>query len=654
MRLIIRVLLGLSLFVSAAALSSKPQSNSLDAQRELFLAAEEALQKGQKKQLAQLEKQLKSYPLYPYLEYQKIKLGLSYKDRKAVKVFLQRYQGTPLATQLRKRWLKYLAKHGRWKQYNKYYVADGNVTRQCHHLNALINTGKKHQAFKQAKDIWLSGKSRPDACDPVLKKWREAGLLTKQLVWQRIELAMGKGQTRLAKYLGRYLPAKDQPWLDKWLQIHRYPEKALERASFTKKHDYREAMLAHSVRRLAWRDTAQAIKHWHLLQKRYGFSKPLKHKVEKVLAGAIVKDSAPESWAYLSHLKTDNASLRFQEARLRAAIVNQDWIRLLNWVNKLPAAEKDTEQWRYWKARALAKTGKKKRARSIFHDLALGRSYYAFLAADHLNLEYRFQSADTPVPIKLKKKVALLPGLQRAGELVKLKRWLPARREWHALTKDMNNDYLMAVAKEAQSWSWHDQAIFTLARSGYWDDLTLRFPLEHQDNIQRCALNGKIDNAWVTAVIRQESAFMQDAHSPAGAMGLMQLMPATARSVSRKHFNRSLKNLTDLYQPERNIELGTAYLGQLFDKLDKHPVLATAAYNAGPHRVKKWLPDESLPADVWIEAVPFKETRGYLRRVLTYTAIYQQFLNGNYTRLKHHMTPIQGKVTQVGKVKIAG
>ena len=173
----------------------------------------------------------------------------------------------------------------------------------------------------------------------------------------------------------------------------------------------------------------------------------------------------------------------------------------------------------------------------------------------------------------------------------------------------------------AQIWEWPSQAIITLAKIRDWNDLELRFPLAYREQVDQHAKILGLDSAWIYAILRQESAFISDARSGAGAMGLMQLMPRTARQVASRSKHAPLKT-TDLFHPKVNIELGSSYLNEVYRRLQENPVLATAAYNAGPSRVLRWLPEESQPTDIWIETVPFRETREYLKRVLAYTLIY--------------------------------
>jgi soluble lytic murein transglycosylase len=245
------------------------------------------------------------------------------------------------------------------------------------------------------------------------------------------------------------------------------------------------------------------------------------------------------------------------------------------------------------------------------------------------------------------------PGLLRARELVRLNRSLLARQEWNLALDDADQDDLKAAARLAQQWNWPSQSILTLARLRQWNDLELRFPLAHRDAVTDQARDHGIDTAWIYAIVRQESAFMSDARSSAGARGLMQLMPKTAKQVA-KELKQSPVKLKDLYQPEVNIKLGAGYLNKVYRQLQESPVLATAAYNAGPHRVLSWLPEQSQASDIWIETVPFKETREYLKRVLAYTVIYSYRLGDMPTSLPDQwLRPIKAPKEQVKTARTA-
>ena len=332
--------------------------------------------------------------------------------------------------------------------------------------------------------------------------------------------------------------------------------------------------------------------------------------------------------------------VRLLEARILVALREDDWATAWLWLQSLPEQQYSSLRWEYWRARTLQVLGFQDIAEGLYATLAQERSYYGFLAADRLGHDYHLDH----IPLKIESSeqeslVAELPGLQRARELYALDRLGTARREWQSVIKNLKPDQIQVAAKLAQGWGWHDRAIFSLARTGYWDDLELRFPLKFRPQVESQASDRQLESAWVFAIMRQESAFVMDARSPVGALGLMQLMPKTAHQVARRLKHRKFRS-RELLKPETNIRLGAAYLRQVFDKLQQHPVLATAAYNAGPHRVKGWLPLQAMSADIWVDSVPFKETRTYLRRVLAYTVIYEQRLGLEPTRLEARMPTI--------------
>jgi soluble lytic murein transglycosylase len=442
----------------------------------------------------------------------------------------------------------------------------------------------------------------------------------------------------------------DKVWLNRWLRLYREPKKSIRAQDFVQAHPYRERMLTHAVRRMARFDGFDALDLWAELEPKYPFSTDDRYDVERRIALSLARDDTTRAYRFLQGITPRDEDERLQAVLLRAALQRHDWSGLLHRIERLPQELARTERWRYWKARALEQTGKPDQAKPLYRKVAGERSYYGFLAADRADLPYALDHNDTPVDPALTARIQAMGTTMRAREFRALDRMIEARREWRQLQESLDPAGLRAAAKLAQSWGWRDQAIFTLAKSGYWDDLELRFPLQHGKTVHRHAEGNGLEPAWVYAVIRQESAFNREARSRAGARGLMQLMPATARLVATKLLDRRAPKRSKLYDPAVNIDLGTTYLRHILDKLGNNPVLATAAYNAGPHRVKQWLPESRLAADVWVELVPFKETRGYLRRVMYYTAIYESRLGSEPTRISRRMRPIESATTYAARV----
>jgi soluble lytic murein transglycosylase len=231
--------------------------------------------------------------------------------------------------------------------------------------------------------------------------------------------------------------------------------------------------------------------------------------------------------------------------------------------------------------------------------------------------------------------------LIRARELFLVGQDGRGRSEWDAVVGQFEPQQKMQAAILAQRWGWHSRAIAAAASVGEFDDLLLRYPLPFQNTFEQYSAEASIPLTWAYGVARSESLFMRDVRSSAGAVGLMQLMPATGRKVA-KQIQLSYSGLNTLTDPGSNIRLGTAYLAQMAERFDGNRVLATAAYNAGPHRVESWLPETgTLDARVWIENIPFNETRQYVRRVLEAETIFHWRMTGEVRRLSDELLLVQ-------------
>jgi soluble lytic murein transglycosylase len=238
------------------------------------------------------------------------------------------------------------------------------------------------------------------------------------------------------------------------------------------------------------------------------------------------------------------------------------------------------------------------------------------------------------------KAFSLRPELLRLNEFYALGMDLEAKREAYYQRHRYSQRDLQLLATMTHQWGWHNQSIALLGTAKYWDALDIRFPIVYDTAILKASKQQGLDPSWVFGIARQESAFNPHARSHVGATGLMQLMPDTGKLIA-KLINSPLKNTAELLNPDRNIELGSAYLKRVYDQLQKNPVLATASYNAGPHRVTKWLPAQPISADIWVENIPFSETRRYTRSVLSYSAIFDYQRNQAITPLTERMPNVR-------------
>jgi soluble lytic murein transglycosylase len=618
------------------------KSKQLAKQRKLFLQAETALKLGRYTKYQKMEHRLNDYPLYPYLRFMELKRNLGNTSSQKIQNFLQTYHSTPLANKLYYRWINSLARKGKSNALVQYFRPTQNTQLLCHYANALHKTGKQGTAFSLMGELWQTGKSLPKSCDPILKKWRQAGYMTSSRLWARIHLVMNKGKRRLATYIGKALPKDERFWLSLWKKVQRQPEYVLKADQhFKDQHSpIMHWILVDGMTRLSRRKPLIAAKYWQEIRNKYHFNNEEKERIERRLALSLARAATPLSRETLKTLKLDSSDARVITLHILSAIGDKDWEGALAWLNNLKSNERNSERWHYWRARALEEMGRLDEARSLYLQITDNRSYYSFLAADRIGDRYQLTHRPINMPAAELTKLQHIPAVARASELYQLKRIVDARREWHFAIQQMDKKQLLIAAQLANKWGWHDRSIITLALAQYWDDLELRFPLKHQKYIEKQANHQNINPAWAFAVIRQESAFTSDARSSAGALGLMQLMPRTARQVARS-LRIKRPNRRDLLKSNINIKLGVRYLRKLQERFNGNPVLATAAYNAGPWRVKSWLPkEEAQSADLWIENVPFTETRKYLKRVLTYTIIYEQRLGLEGKPLLERMMPI--------------
>ena len=592
------------------------------AQREAFQRAERSLREGTSLDHAALS----AYPLYPYLRYQDLSGRLADFPATEVRDFLRAYPDTPLAGRLRAVWLRQLAGARRWNDFLRDFVPTRDPALECWRRQALLAADQTEAALQDFATLWLRGRSLPDACDPVIAVWQNQGNPSPELRWQRFALAMAEGETGLARFLRADMPEADQELADAWLAMADDPTLILDAARFKTGDPRTPAILADGLQRWTRRDALAAAGALDMLKQREPALAPHLATEERLLALWIASDYHSTALARLDALPEAVVDRDVREWRIRVCLRRGDWPETLRRLDRLPPAERDSPRWQYWRGRALEALGQTEPAQQAYRAAAKQRDFHGFLAADRLGIPYTM--AGNPLTVSATELDALLarsPGLQRARELYVLGREQEADAEWRQAIQSFDHAALKQAALLAHRWEWHHQAIVTIARAEHWDDLELRFPLAYREGVLSNARTGTLDPAWVYAVIRQESAFRSDARSPVGALGLMQIMPTTGEQIAREL--PDVATAPDLLQADVNIRYGVHYLRRMLERLQGNPILATAAYNAGPNKVAQWLPTgEPVPADIWAETIPYRETRGYVQRVMEYAAVYRHLL----------------------------
>ena len=496
------------------------------------------------------------------------------------------------------------------------------------------------------ENIWLSNKTQPKSCNPAFRYWEAAGFKTPQIIWQRFKMAMSKSNRSLAAFLIKSMPARDASIARTWLKVHKKPELITSKAVLKLRHPETASILMHGLKRMGYRDIDKTINVYQQLND-YPFTTQQHAQIIRRIGLRLAREHMPDANTWLNRVPESHANKAVKEWRIRTAIRQADWSFVLTGISQLHIEERANYRWQYWWAYANEQLGNNNDALGIYQYLADKRSYYGFLAADHLNQNYAFEDKPVEPTYELLKSIESKPATLRAREFYQLGQLVNARREWHRLISRIDDEEKLAASKIAQTWNWHDRAIVTMGRTRYRDDIELRFPLHFVKKVRNWSTKHNIEPAWTYAIIRRESAFIQDARSPVGALGLMQLMPNTARQVARQLKIR-YQGRNSLLASNTNIRLGTSYLESMLDKLDSQHVLATAAYNAGPHRVSKWLPEHhNMDAIRWIETIPFTETREYVSNVLAYMVIYEHRMERKITRLSQRMPQVQAKNPQL-------
>ncbi|MFN2308685.1 MAG: transglycosylase SLT domain-containing protein [Gammaproteobacteria bacterium] len=623
----------------SSALSSALAADGLAEDRARFLEARKAFKAGQSERFQQLAEQLRAYPLYPYLRYDQLNANLARARDDDVRGFLDAYADSPLAERLRRNWLTQLARQHQWQRFQGFYAADqASVELQCHYLWITREDPPPAAWLDAVQDLWLVGKSQPDACNPIFKIFAASPRMTEERVWQRIDLAMQANAPSLASFLARLLPAAQRKWVDLWREAHQRPASALDLPALRADVPQTRAILAHAVQRLARNDAEIAWEGWARLRDTQAFTPEQQAQTLRTLALQTAYKRLPEAHLRLAAVPEEARDRSLREWQARSALLQQDWSALLASIDAMPAEERQADEWRYWRAQALSQLGDRTTGQALLGELAGERSYHGFLAADALGLEYRFlHQPIAATETDLSDLQQRHPALRRAGELLRIRSITEARREWAYGIRGLTPRELALAAALAHSWDWHDRAIITAGRSDHLDDLEVRFPVLHVQAVERAAARLDLDPAWIMGVMRQESAFMNDARSPVGALGLMQLMPATGSQMARLLKLPEPSSAT-LMQADTNIQLGSHYLRHTLDSLG-NKVLATAAYNAGPHRVRRWLPEAPVPTPLWVDTIPFSETRGYVRAVLAFATVYDE-------RLQRPIQPLRARMPE--------
>lgn len=607
-----------------------------------FLAAQQAFQKGQFDRLKRLAADLSGHPLEPYVTYWRLRSHLSDGNASEVEAFLREQGDTLLGQRLRADWLKQLGKRQEWDAFLRVYprlvLEDTEVA--CYAIQARL-TRQDSAALRDARPLWFQGTAQPDSCASLFDTLRAEGMITEEDVWARVRLALEAGNISFAKQLAAtWLPAGQRFDAHQLDVAARTPQRFLDRHPLVLKTraDRELAMFA------AWR-LAQTLPQVAAARLER-FDQDLSAEQRGYVWGQIALAGAlrlrPESLDWYARAGDAPLSDRQLSWKVRMALRADDWQTVSSAVDAMSPRERQFPGWNYWKARALLATGRAADAQALLSPIARDPGFYGQLAAEELGLvPVDIAANHTPDDAELQS-AENDPGLQRALRLYRLGMRYEGALEWRWTTRGYDDKQLLAAADIAKRIGWYERSIDTAERTREVHDFALRYPSPFRDVVSSRTRQAGLDEAWVYGLMRQESRFVVDAKSAAGARGLMQLMPATARHVARR-MGLSGRNRHQATAVETNVNMGTYYLRQLLDSLDNHPMLASAAYNAGMSRARDWRADRPLEGAIYVESIPFTETRDYVRKVMSNTTHYARLFGYPAVGIKQRLGTVAAR-----------
>ncbi len=627
------VLFGAILLQPAQAVA---QSAALD---DAFLAARDAARIGDSKKLDQIAPLFQGHLLEPYVQYWRLRIRFEARDAEEIRRYINTNRDTPLSDNVRRDWLKVLGRNAQWETFNAELPAlageDMEVT--CYALQARSRVDTL--ALREARPLWFVARNLPDSCNTLFDALLEAQQLSEEDVWTRVRLALEAGQVGLANRVAGWLPKGQAPDARTLTAISGNPAAYLnDLRSDLKTRASRETAIF-AVHRLARTSPSQAVAQWSKLSSR--FTDEERGYVWGMLGyfGAMRHDPAALDW-YARASGMSDLQLGW---KVRAALRAKRWPEVQAAIDAMTPKEAEDPAWRYWKARALKASGRETEAVALLKPLSAEFNFYGQLAIEDLGGGVQSPpQAYKPVEQDIAA-VAARPGIQRALALFRLDVRLEAVREWLWAIRGMTDRQFLAAAEVARRNAVYDRAINTADRTVFEHDFAMRYLAPYRDQLKAAARQVDLDEAWVNGLIRQESRFIAQAKSRVGAGGLMQLMPATAKWVAGKI---GLKDWhwSQVSDVETNLSLGTYYLKHVLDTLDGSPVLASAAYNAGPGRARAWRADQVMEAAVYAESIPFNETRDYVKKVMANSSYYANNFSQQMQSLKARIGVIEPRV----------
>ena len=571
---------------------------------------------------------LKNYPLYPYLQAARIQEALTSTDAAALAQadqraadFVAAYGQQPVTRNLRRAWLDSLARREQWNQFMAAYRdAGASEASRCESFTARIELQKTEGLAAEVSKAWLTPHSLPE-CDRPFAWAKDNGAITPALIEERVHLALDNNNPAYARQIIDQLPADRAAPLFQWAGLLESPLRSIDSLIASPSTAVSPTALLAGWKRLTRVDREAAQERYTKLVSTRGLSHESASPYALALALALAWDRDPAALEYFDLVAPSDLDDPSREWWARAALWRKDWKLAAHVIASMTDTNRQSARWRYWTARATEAIHDPQEAQPLYEAILADDNYYSAMSAARLNRTLMPHPEAVPPDNQALAALEQTPAFARAHELLLCGMRPEAQTEWQYGSESLTAPARLQSIRLAAEWGWYDQAVTIATSLHVFNDYSLLYPRPYDAEVNAAAHLAQITPEIVYGVVRQESLYRLDAVSNAGARGLMQLQPATARSTAH-YYKRPTPALTDLFDPYINTALGAARLRMLLDEFDGQVPVALAGYNAGPNAVIRWMPQEPVDSDIWIENIPYNETRGYVQRILWHTLMF--------------------------------
>ncbi len=593
---------------------------------------------------------LQAYPLYAYLQAMRLQRQLRPKitidglDTEIAAYFAA--NGDALAGRdLRRAWLNNLAERKVWSTFSENYsdsVADAGL--RCHALTARAALDRTEGLAAAIAEQYQSGQKSP-ACDAPFAWLQQHDGLTPPRIERRARALLKAGDARSARALAAQLPSTTAAPLLQWAALIENPASAIDALIANPQRPVEPEALLDGWTRFARKDAEGTSSRFDALLQSRHLDAAAASPYAAALALALSWNRHPAANGYFAKVQPADIDEKVAEWSVRSALWAGDWQRAAQRIAAMPPALRSTPRWRYWAARSAERLGDPNAA-AAYAPLMQEDGYYAALAAERSGVKYAPHPQPIALNVALQNQIAALPAIVRAHELFLSALRNLATLEWVQGLDALDADSRVQAIGLAASWGWYDQAVGTATKQSIFNDYALLYPLPYDAAVKVGTALSSLPPELIYGVIRQESLYRADAVSKADARGLMQLLPETAQRTARR-IGRPLASTESLFDPMVNVPIASAHLRELVDRFGGQLPPAIAGYNAGPNAAARWLTDTPVDADIWIENIPYNETRTYVQRVQWHALVFAWRRSGDPQKLDSWIRPLSTTAADV-------